>query len=114
MKKVVHKFNGQNWDAQFVRPCDLTDYKKRDKDGDPERREGDCTMPMDPAHRLSRKERVIRIDKTLSSDELLNVALHEAMHATFPFLNEEWVDAPITDIAAFLVKLGFRKGRDAS
>lgn len=52
--------------------------------------------------------RVIKIAKGLDEKELMEVAIHEALHACGWILDEEFVDLTAQDIATLLYKLGYR------
>jgi hypothetical protein len=103
--------NGEAWDIVPVRPSALTVYRKG---REPEYRAGDCVVPRSPRSRLSRKERRIRIDKTLSDEELLETLIHEYLHAANPDKNEEWIEDPAEDLKNILWAFGFRRTNDAA
>lgn len=106
MKKTV-TIHGQKWDIHLVPQSKLTDYRKQ------EQSDGDCIVPMNPAARLSRKERRIRICKTLDDETMMETLQHEALHAMFPDKNEEWIAQTAEDLKNILRAFGYhRKGTD--
>lgn len=102
--------NGQVWDIIPVRPSDLTVYRKGK---DPEYRDGDCVLPDRPRSRLSRKERRIRIDKTLNDEDFLETLIHEVGHAASPDKIEEWIQDHAEELKNIIWVYGYRrKGHD--
>ncbi len=63
--------------------------------------DGEC----DPPHVF---DKAIMIGPKLSEPELLETAVHEAMHATCWFADEEVINQAAMDIALFLSRIGFR------
>lgn len=107
---MAFKVHGENWDIIPVRPCDLTIYRRGK---DPEHRHGECIVPQRPSSKLSRKERRIRIDKTLGDEDMLETLIHEYLHAANPDKNEEWIADPAEELKNILIAFGFRrKGHD--
>lgn len=105
MKKEV-SIHGQKWDIHLVPQSSLTDYRKQ------EQSDGDCIVPIRPHHKLSRKERRIRICKTLNEETMMETLLHESLHAMFPEKNEAWIADTAEDLKNILRTFGFRKGTD--
>ena len=64
--------------------------------------DSDCSEPP---------ERAISISTKLRGKRLMDVIIHEALHAEDPDASEEWVEAAGTNISAFLWKMGYRKVR---
>jgi len=54
-------------------------------------------------------ERLIEIDHRVRKRMALDTIIHECLHAVYPFLHEDSVEQPATEIAAILWKLGYRK-----
>ena len=106
MDKTTVAIHGQQWDVVPVRPSALTIYRKGQE---PERLHGDCIVPERPRSRLSRKERRIRIDKTLDEKTLLETLIHEFLHAANPDKNEEWIEDPAEELTELLWKFGYRR-----
>lgn len=68
-----------------------------------DKRCGDCDPP-------SVADKTIRIRRSLKGKLKLDTLLHEMIHAAFPDLTEEAVEAGATDIAAVLYdQLGYRE-----
>lgn len=105
MKKTVI-IHGQKWDILLVNPSALTRYRKGKE---PEYLHGDCVVPERPRSRLSRKERKIRIDKTLHDEDFLETLVHEVYHAANPDKNEEWVQDPAEELKNILWLFGYRR-----
>ena len=57
-----------------------------------------------------RKGKTIRLRKGMADDDLLETAIHEAIHACLWTVDEDTVGDMALDIARFLTRLGFRKG----
>lgn len=109
MKKEV-SIHGQKWDIHLVRQSALTIYRKGK---DPEKQDGECIVPIRPSSKLTRKERLIRIDKSLNDETTCETILHECLHAAFPEKNEEWIADTAEDLKNALYKFGhYRKGTD--
>jgi hypothetical protein len=53
--------------------------------------------------------RTIKVSKSLTGLEELDANIHEMVHATGQFLDEEFVDESSTEMARALFKLGYRK-----
>lgn len=68
---------------------------------------GDCTDP-----RKSNPQ--IRIDKALSGQRLLEVEIHELLHAEFWDLAEEAIDRAARDLSSYLYKRGYRRGEEGA
>ena len=102
-QKTSVKIHGQFGDIVSVNQSEWTGYKRN------ESRDGDCVVPIRPGHKLSRKERVIRISKTLNDDDLLETLIHEPLHAMFPEKNEEWISDTARDLKNILIKFGFKR-----
>jgi hypothetical protein len=54
----------------------------------------------------------IVVDADLDGEELLEVLLHEQLHALFWHLDEEFVAAAGVDLARNLYRLGFRREKE--
>lgn len=65
---------------------------------------GDCDPPHQPG-----KE--IRVSSTLRGEELLEVLLHELVHAAGWHLDESFVERFAADVARALWRLGYRNGQ---
>jgi hypothetical protein len=52
---------------------------------------------------------IIRIDPRQSEDEMIDTIVHELIHATYPFLEEETVQKGATQVAKSLWDLGYRR-----
>lgn len=63
------------------------------------------------SHKYIESKKSILINKKLRGRALLDVLIHEAIHAMAPYLAEEAVEEMGTDISNFLWKCGYRKGR---
>jgi hypothetical protein len=100
--------NGEAWDSVAVRPSALTVRRK----GKREERDGDCIVPTHPRSKLSREERKIRFRNTLDSEDLMEVIIHETLHAAQPDKVEAWVAATAEDIKNHLLKYGFHRKED--
>lgn len=57
-----------------------------------------------------KEARVIEIDPRLSEPQRLDTLIHEALHVTLPFLEEEAVDTAATEVANVLWRDGWRRG----
>lgn len=66
----------------------------------------DCRGSCDP---LTEKDKAIRIDSRLRGEELVEVAIHEAIHAACWDLDETAVTEAARDIARMLTRLGLIK-----
>ncbi len=62
--------------------------------------DGECDPPDAPL-------KGIMIGPKLSEPELLETAIHESLHASGWFLDEQWVDQAAMDIGLFLSRIGF-------
>ena len=102
MKKEV-SIHGKKWDIHLVPQSQLTDYRRG------EQSDGDCVVPSRPKNKLSRKERRIRIAKTLPDDDFLETLVHETLHAAFPEKNEEWIEDTAEDLKNILWAFGYRR-----
>lgn len=114
MKRLSFRLFGDRWSCLFVRRSELTDYRNRDSDGEPERADGDCIVPIRPEDhgKIPAAFRRIRIVKDMSDENMLETTIHECIHGAFPWLIEEWVAALARDIAALLIRLGFQRKHD--
>ena len=63
---------------------------------------GSCDSPDKP-------DKEIKVLKRLIGREELDTLLHEALHACFWHLDEEYVDQAASDLARALWRLGYRK-----
>jgi len=72
--------------------------------------EGLATRGVCEAPDLPNKE--IRIDVELQGEELLEVLIHEQLHALFWYMDEEFVDQGAKDLARSLWRIGYRVGGD--
>ena len=63
---------------------------------------GICTDPKLPGA-------TITIADNLAPDDELETILHESLHAAGWWLSEEWIDTAAADLAALLLRLGYRK-----
>ena len=86
----VHRFRGKRWKIVHWFP-----RKKGEQ--------GDCDAP-------TVKGKMIRLDYRLTELQLLELAIHEALHACHWDTSEEAVGETSHDIARFLWRLGFRRG----
>lgn len=101
--KTTVTIHGKRWDIVSVNRSELTDYRRD------EVKDGDCVVPIHPGHKLTRKERVIRICKSLGEEDLMETLLHESLHAMYPEKNEEWIQQSAKELKTILWKFGFRK-----
>ena len=85
-----HIFLGKRYRVQFLPRL------RDDNDGETE-----------PPGRVGK---TIRLRKDMMDDDLLDTAIHEALHACLWAIDEDTVGSMATDIARFLTRLGFRKG----
>ena len=82
-------FNGQRWRAYEVNRLGAGGNSAF----------GDC----------DHDKQIIRAVRGQTEQEFLDTFCHEALHAEFPFLDEDAVTAGGTNIARFLWKLGYRR-----
>ena len=85
-------FRGRRWAVQFCKPADP-------------RYHGLCEGPGTPDKTISLDERMVGLG-------LLDLAIHEALHACVWDLDEDAVTETAWDIARFLHRLGFRRPED--
>jgi len=83
---MIHRIGGVDYTISF---CRLR--KNR----------GDCSPP-------DGKHPMIRIDKRLVGEELLEVEVHELLHALFWILDERAIDQAAKDISRYLTRRGYR------
>lgn len=67
---------------------------------------GTCDPP-------DQRSKAIRISRGLKGEELLEVIIHEAMHAADWSKDEEFVDQFGKDLARLLTRLGYKRDPDA-
>jgi hypothetical protein len=84
----------------MIRGVDYTLLTKRLKKYD-----GLCDHPGTPG-------REIWISSTLTGQNMLETLIHELLHASYPDLNEDAVNATARDIATVLWELGYRADWD--
>jgi len=87
MHDLHHVINGRRYRIRFA-PLDDA--------------HGVCTSPHEPRP-------TITICDKLQGRDLLQTLLHESLHAAGWWLSEEWVDDTAADLAALLIRLGYRK-----
>lgn len=68
--------------------------------------DGECLIP--PAARC----KTIRVYNKLTGERLLEVIIHEFLHAADWSKDEEWVERVAADLARFLWRLGYRGPTD--
>jgi hypothetical protein len=71
----------------------------------PPDRDGDCDAPK-------RKDRLIRIRRSLKGKRRLETVIHECLHAADWSKTEEWVAQTATDIAEILDEMGYHADDD--
>jgi hypothetical protein len=103
MSKEVktHNFRGKRYQIEKVAPSRLNPKGAKDK----EKCLGICEPP-------TRKGKAIKIDKTLTDLEELDVYIHEALHSCYWDLDELAVERGATSIADFLWRLGYKRRDD--
>lgn len=89
MKKFNHKFRGNKYLIQFTNRLSKVIF-------------GDCDSPYS-------KERKIRIRKDLDDEKLLEISIHEALHACFFDIDDSVITETAKDISEFLIKLGYTR-----
>ena len=95
--RIFHKI----WQVIFVAPS-LLRGKKRCKGVEVEENpRGDCDDP-------TTKNKKIRVANNLPPIEQLEVVIHECLHASDWFKDEEWIEEVAIDIARLLWRLGWR------
>ncbi len=99
--RIFHKI----WHIIFVAPS-LLRGKKQCKSV-VEGTRGDCDDP-------TTKNKTIRIANNLPPIEQLEVVIHEALHASDWFKDEEWIEEVAVDIARLLWRLGWRLTKDGA
>jgi hypothetical protein len=70
------------------------------------RRDGTCDSPKD-------KNKTIHIAQSLKGERLLDVLIHEMLHAADWHKDEEWISTVASDMARALWRLGYRGPSDA-
>ena len=53
----------------------------------------------------------IRIQSTLKAEDIMDTEIHELIHANCPWMDEDAVGMLATNLATFLWKRGYRRGR---
>ena len=109
--RIFHKI----WSIIFVSPGKLKERKrKKCSNGkakvvteEEEEVRGDCDDP-------SARNKQIRIANNLPPIEQLEVVIHECLHASDWFKDEEWIEEVAVDIARLLWKLGWRLAKDGN
>lgn len=86
---MKNKFRGKQYEIEFVKKLPNQDY-------------GLCDKP-------DKKNPIIKIRSGLLKKELLEVAIHEGLHACFWDLDEEAINESAKSISSLLWKLGYRK-----
>ncbi len=97
-KSMVHHFNGKKYTIQRVSPEALLFDDLEDN----EVCYGICSNPQN-------KDRSIKIDKTVKGKFLLELELHEFLHASKFCLPEKEVDRMGKEISDILWRMGYRK-----
>ena len=93
MEQYRHEIGGTNY---LIRFAHLKNHR------------GDCTRPT-----VKRPE--IRIRVGLPAEQLLEVILHECLHASnFTLLSEEWVEQTAVDLSSLLTKMGYKRDAEKS
>ena len=101
---MKHRLFHKIWDVIFVAPSLLNGKKKCKSD---EVTCGDCDDPSTP-------NKKIRIANGLTPIEQLEVVIHECLHASDWFKDEEWIKVVAIDIARLLWKMGWRLTPDGN
>lgn len=83
--------NGRRWRVRMVKAREL-----------PKDRDGDCDHPPGP-------HPTIRIRRNLRAQRLLEVTVHETLHAAIPSLAEETVTDAAAVVARVLFSLAWRR-----
>ena len=81
---------GKCWNLRFVRGLLRRSLR------------GECDPP-------EVKGKEIRIEESLQGEELLEVLIHEMLHAANWHASEEWVETTSRDLARALTRLGYRR-----
>lgn len=93
---MVVTFLGKKWDLRFVPNLGSVPAG---------RTRGTCDPP-------DCKKKAIKILSSLEGEELLEVLIHEFLHASFWNIEEPSIEKAAQDIAYVLFKLGYRRAAD--
>lgn len=88
MKQILAKLLGDDWTIRFSRL----------------RGNGHCY----------KRRKLLLVHKYLKPKKELDILLHEMLHATDWYKDEEWVQEVATDIAEVLWRLGYRRNHEHS
>jgi hypothetical protein len=72
-----------------------------------------CRVPSDRHGDCDYDKHLIRVSQSLRGDDLLEVLVHELIHARWPDLSEEAVEEFGQEIAAVVTAFGFVREEDA-
>lgn len=72
-----------------------------------------CKVPSDRHGDCDYDRRLIRVSDRLAGDDLLEVIVHELIHARWPDLSEEAVEEFGQEVASVVTAFGFRHEEDA-
>lgn len=87
---------GKRYGFRLVRGSELPKPKNKG-----ERVDGSCCPP-------TARNKEIRIRKTLRGERLLEVIIHEVLHACFWDIDEDAIESAARDLARVLYRLGVR------